>query len=474
MSDYLSFSACALLAELHSKKVSAEDIMKATYQRINSVNPQVNAIITLLPEDDALSLAKTCDKELAAGKLRGPLHGLPFAVKDLEETCGMRTTHGSLLYKDHIPAEDSIMVARLREAGAIIIGKTNVPEFGFGSQTYNEIFGPTRNAYNHEMTSGGSSGGAAVVLATRMLALADGSDHGGSLRNPAAYNNVFGFRPSPGLIPGLSGDAFGLSLATLGPMARNIPDLALLLSVQAGADPRVPASGTVRHFDYTKNLNADVTGWRIGWLGDLEGKLPTEPGVLALCDAALSKFAELGVKVEPAKLGFAQERIWAAWAGLRAWGIAHRLNAVMRTPRQRDLLKPEAQWEAEQGLRLSALDIAHFIEERTAWLRHVLSLFERYDFLALPSAQLFPFPATQHWPTEINGVAMDSYHRWMEVVTPATLGGLPALSAPAGFSETGLPMGIQLIGKPRDEQGVMQLAMAYDSLTRWTEQAPAI
>ncbi|MGE4482567.1 amidase [Acidocella sp.] len=470
--DLLNSSARDLLLAIRAKTFSAVDLMRLTYARINKVNPLVNAIITLLPEDRALAMARRADEELAAGQPCGPLHGLPFAVKDLEETAGLRTTYGSLLYKDHIPESDSLMVARLRAAGALIIGKTNVPEFGFGSQTYNEIFGPTRNAYCHALTAGGSSGGAAVALATRMLALADGSDHGGSLRNPAAFNNIFGFRPTPGLIPSLSGDAFTLSLSTLGPMARNIPDLALLLSVQAGADKAVPVSWPEGGLTFSNQLRANISGRRIGWLGDLAGQLQVEPGILALCEAALATLATLGAKIEETELGFAQERIWRSWSGLRAWGIAHKLDTVMRNPHQRDVLKPEAQWEAEQGLRLSALDVAHFIDERTAWFRHALNLFEHYDYLVLPAAQVFPFPAQTHWPHTINGVAMDSYHRWMEVVTPATLGGLPALSVPVGFDEQGRPMGMQLIGKPRGELELLQLAMAYDEATGWTRHAP--
>ena len=473
MQDLLGLTARELLAAIAEKRVSAVEVMEATYRRLALVNPRLNAVVSVLPEEDALALARAADAKLAAGELPGALHGLPFAVKDLEETAGIRTTYGSPLYADNLPAADSPMVARLRQAGALIIGKTNVPEFGFGSQTYNPVFGATRNAYQPEMTAGGSSGGAAVALAARMLALADGSDHGGSLRNPAAFNNVFGLRPSPGLIPDPSPDAFSLSLATLGPMARNVPDLALLLSVQAGADPAIPVTWPEKPCSYHEVLQADLTGARIGWLGDLGGVLPMEPGILALCEAGLQALPARGLVVEAASIGFDAERIWESWAGLRAWSIAHRFNDVIRDPYRRDLLKSEAQWEVEQGLRLSGLDVARHIETRTLWMQQALQLFARHDYLALPSAQVFPFPVETHWPRAINGVAMDSYHRWMQVVTPVTLAGLPALNVPVGFNARGLPMGMQLIGRPRDELGVLRLGHLYDEATGWSAHAPA-
>lgn len=463
-------SACDLTRMISTRAISAEALMRAVLDEIERVNPKVNAIVSLVPREDALAMARESDRVLAETGPVGPLHGLPFAVKDLEETTGLLTTHGSPLFKNNIPDEDSLMVSRLRAAGALIIGKTNVPEFGFGSQTYNTIFGTTLNAYDQTRTAGGSSGGAAVALALRMVPLADGSDHGGSLRNPAAFNNVYGFRPSPGRIPDLDGDRFNLGLPVLGPMARNIDDLALLFSVQAGPDWRVPASRQEPGAGFAPVRAATVNGLRIGWLGDLEGQLPMEAGVLELCTAGLAALEGLGAAVEPARLGFAQEAIWKSWTTLRSWSAAFRLGDVYRDTARRDLLKPEAQWEVEQGLGLSGHEVAAQIEQRNGWLRQALALFERYDVLALPSAQVFPFAATQHWPREVAGRTMDSYHRWMEVVTPATLGGLPALSAPVGFNAAGLPMGLQLIGRPGGDLAVLQLGKAYDEATGWPER----
>lgn len=475
MTELFEQNAVELAARIRTGALSAEALMRATLARIEQVNPAVNAIISLIPAETALEMARQSDKILAESGPQGPLHGLPMAVKDLEETAGLLSSYGSPLFKQHVPAADSLMVARLRAAGALIIGKTNVPEFGFGSQTYNTLFGTTFNAYDQTRTAGGSSGGAAVALAMRMLPLADGSDHGGSLRNPAAYNNVYGFRPSPGRIPDLNGDRFSLGLPVLGPMARTIDDLALLFSVQAGPDPRVPASACLPGSAFTPLQAADLKGKRIGWLGDLDGHLPMEAGILELCTAGLEVLQRLGAVVEPVRLGISPELIWQSWRALRSWQTAARLGPVYQDPARRDLLKPEIQWEIEQGLALSGLEIAAQIEQRNDWLRHALELFARYDVLVLPSAQIFPFAATQTWPRELAGRSMDSYHRWMEVVTPATLGGLPALSVPVGFNPAGLPMGMQLLGPPGADLAVLQVGKAYDAATGWPERVkPAL
>lgn len=462
--------ATDLTRMIRSGLISAEELMRATLERIALLNPVVNAIVSLIPPDQALEMARASDRYLAAHGPMGKLHGLPFMVKDLEETKGIVASFGSPLFKHHIPTADNLMVARLRAAGALIIGKTNVPEFGFGSQTYNPVFGATLNAYDQSRTAGGSSGGAAVALALRMVALADGSDHGGSLRNPAAFNNVYGFRPSPGRIPDLKNDRYSLGLPVLGPMARTIDDLALLFSVQAGPDPRVPVSIQRDGVVFADVQPATVKGMRIGWLGDLDGVLPMEAGVLQLCTAGLAVLQDLGANIEPVRLGFPQAAIWESWTALRSWATAFRFGEIYKDKTRRALLKPEIQWEIEQGLRLSGYEVAVQIEQRNAWLRHLLRLFEGYDALVLPSAQLFPFAVEQHWPDEIAGRRMDSYHRWMEVVTPATLGGLPALNVPVGFNEAGLPMGMQLLGPPGADEAILCLAKAYDEATFWPQK----
>jgi amidase len=467
--DPIRLSAIDLAQRIAAREISSVEVMTAFLDQIDAVNPSVNAIVSRVERPALLAQAAALD----AGPPRGPLHGLPFAVKDLEETAGLRSTQGSPLFRDHVPDTDSIMVSRLRAAGAIFIGKTNVPEFGFGSQTYNTVFGTTLNAYDQSRAAGGSSGGAAVALATRMVPLADGSDHGGSLRNPAAFNNVFGFRPSPQRIPEAdAADVLSAGMSVLGPMARSVADLAMLFAVQLGPDPRAPLSLRDSAETVTAPLDVAVAGRRIGWLGDLGGHLPMEPGIPALCEDGLRVLEAQGVEVEPLAIGFPMEEVWQAWITLRSWGIAASRGDDFRDPARRALLKPEAQWEIERGLALSGSAISGALAVRTRWFRHLLTVFERFDHLALPSAQVFPFGAEVHWPREIAGRRMDSYHRWMEVVVTATMGALPALNVPVGFGPGGLPMGMQLIGRPFGDLSSLQLGQAYDRATRWPEKHP--
>ncbi|MBW4022373.1 MAG: amidase [Proteobacteria bacterium] len=470
MTDPTTLSATDLAGRIARRDISCVAVMTAFLDRIDAVNPQVNAIVSRV--DRAASLAQAAAYD--ARPSMGPLHGLPMAVKDLEAVAGLPFTQGSPLFRDHVAEADSIMVARLRAAGAIIIGKTNVPEFGFGSQTYNPVFGTTLNAYDRSRTSGGSSGGAAVALATRMLPLADGSDHAGSLRNPAAFNNVFGFRPSFGRVPAEAPDVFAASLGVLGPMARSVEDLALLLSVQAGPDPRAPLSIRQTAASVTAPLDVPVAGRRIGWLGDMGGHLAIEPGILPLCESALRVMAALGVEVEPVAIGFPMPELWDAWTQLRSWGVATALGEVYADPARRALLKPEAQWEIARGVAVSGAEIAAAQAVRTRWYLHMLGLFERFDHLVLPTAQVFPFAADLHWPREIAGRRMDTYHRWMEVVLPATMAQLPSLNVPVGFGDAGLPMGMQIIGRPQDELSCLQIGHAYDRATRWPERRPPL
>jgi amidase len=468
VTDPTRLSATDLARRIAARDLSCVAVMTAFLDRIDAINPHVNAIVSRV-ERPAL-LAQAAEYDCMAPM--GPLHGLPFAVKDLEPVAGLANTMGSPLFRDQMPPADSIMVSRLRAAGAIFIGKTNVPEFGFGSQTYNTVFGTTLNAYDQTKTAGGSSGGAAVALATRMVPLADGSDHAGSLRNPAAFNNVFGFRPSFGRIPTEAPDVFAATLGVLGPMARSVEDLALLLSVQAGPDPRAPLSAGQTAASVTAPLDVPAAGRRIGWLGDLGGYLAIEPGILPLCESALGVFETLGAVVEPVAIGFPMAELWEAWTTLRSWGVAANLGELHADPARRELLKPEARWEIARGLAVSGTAISAALAVRTRWYLHMLGLFERFDHLVLPSAQVFPFAADLHWPKGIAGRAMDTYHRWMEVVIPATMAQLPALNVPVGFGELGLPMGMQIIGRPRDELSCLQIAQAYDLATRWPERRP--
>ena len=471
-SDLVRMDALALSHAIHAKKVSCREVMTAFLDHINRVNPRVNAIVSLQDPDDLLKQAGDRDAQLARGESSGWMHGFPHAVKDLAATKGIRTSGGSPLL-DAVPDHDAYFVERLRKAGAILIGKTNAPEFGLGSQTYNTIFGTTLNAYDQTKTSGGSSGGAAVALALSMLPVADGSDMMGSLRNPAAFNNVIGFRPSYGRVAsGPDEHAFVEQLSAAGPMGRSIQDVAMLLSVMAGPDGRAPFSIEQDPKTFTQPLARDFKGTRIAWLGDFGRHLSFEPGVLDLCRGAFTAFESIGCSVEEARPDYAPDRLWDVWLTLRHWLIAGSLSALYADPVKRQQMKPEAQWEVEGGLSLSAREAYNASVGRAAWFGAVGKLFAHYDYLLLPSAQVFPFDASVHWPNAINGVKMDTYHRWMEVVVPATLSGCPVIDVPVGFSESGLPMGLQIIGRHHADVAVLQLAYAYEQATNWVRDHP--
>jgi amidase len=467
-SSLVMMSARALADAIRARQVSCVEVMTAYLEHIERINPLVNAIVALRDRDALLAEAKEKDAQISRGEATGPLHGLPFAIKDLFPVKGMRTTSGSLILKDFIAPADSLMVTRLRTAGAIIIGKTNTPEFGLGSHTYNAVYGPTRNAYDQSRSAGGSSGGAAVALALRMLPLADGSDYGGSLRNPAGWNNVFGFRTSFGRIPADGRDAWLPSMGVLGPIARDVPDLAMLLAIQSGYDDRVPLSMDTSPAIFQAPFEANLKGKRIAWVGDFKGAIPYEAGVLELCRSALRVFETLGCVVEEAVPDYAVDKVWRAWLNLRAWQSGGNLLAFYRDPAKRALMKSEAVFEVESGLKLSAFDITAASAVRTEWYGVVRAFFERYDYFIVPTAQLFPFDVDLHWPSEIAGQKMTTYHEWMKGVLPVTMAGCPALAVPAGFNAQGLPMGIQIVAPNHAELACLQLAFAYDEATRWS------
>jgi amidase len=471
MPEIVSLDAVALSHAIESKRLSCVEVMTAYLDHIERLNARVNAIVSLQPRDGLLAQAKSRDVQLARGERLGWMHGFPHAVKDLEPTRGIRTTMGSPLFKNFVPREDSILVERIKAAGAIIVGKTNVPEFGLGSQTYNPLFGTTLNAYDQSKTCGGSSGGAAVALALRMVPVADGSDHGGSLRNPPAFNNVFGLRTSFGRVPSLFNEVFIPSISVHGPLARTVPDLAMFLSVIAGYDARTPLSIRQDATEFAVPLARDFKGTRIGWVGDFGG-LPFEAGVLDLCEAALKAFEALGCIVEPAMPDYPLEPVWQSWCKIRAWQIAAMLNGPYADPARRALMKPELQWEIENGIKASALEIVDANVVRTDCYHAVRKFFEKFDFMIAPAGQVFPFDAATHWPKEVGGVSMDTYHRWMEVMIPISMSGCPSLSAPAGFNQRGLPMGIQIVGPNHAELACMQLAHAYEQATNWVTRRP--
>lgn len=466
--DVIRSSASDILGALRTGRLSAATLMEATLARIAAVNPGLNAIVAQRPAEALMAEARAADA--VAPERRGPLHGLPIAVKDLVETAGIVSSHGSPLFRDHVPDRDALIAARMRAAGAILIGKTNVPEFGLGSHTFNPVYGATGNPYDPGLSCGGSSGGAAVALATGMTALADGSDMMGSLRNPAAWCNVYGFRPSWGRVPSEpEGDLFLHQLATLGPMGRSPADIAILLDVISGADPRQPHG-----FDspVVAPLHpAETKGLRIGWLGDWGGAFPAEPGILPLCETALAVFADLGCTVETVPPPFDAEALWESWITLRSWSVAAGLAPLSE---KRAQLKDSAQWELDRGLALSAMEVHRASVTRSAWFLRAAELFQSYDALILPSAQVWPFDLNLPYPRQIAGRVMDTYHRWMQVVTPVSLIGLPGLALPAGFGDAGLPMGIQMFGPRGSDAAVLALGEAYHQATTWPQRRPAM
>ena len=450
--------------------------MNAYLDRIERLNPNFNAIVSLVDRDLLQEESKKLDLELDRGTSRGWMHGFPCAPKDLAPTQGLTTTLGSPLFKHHVPSEDSVAVSRMRASGAILIGKTNTPEFGLGSNTYNTVFGATANAYNPKKTAGGSSGGAAVALALDLLPVADGSDFMGSLRNPAAYANVFGLRPSIGRVPTLpASEVFISSLGVDGPMAKTVDDLARLLGTISGHASKAPLSLSQSHESFAREIDdllntpdpQNIPAFKVGWLGDLSRYLPMERGIKERCKAGLTRMQAVGARVLDVQLQMDPSRVWKAWLTWRAVLNGHRLGPVLQLPNARDLMKPEALWEIEQSRSISAQEFMNASAVRTSFLNDMLRLFEDHDVLALPSAQVWPFDKDLHWPPSIDTSRgtrpMDTYHRWMEVVIYATFAGLPVINVPVGFNDQGLPMGMQLIGKPHGEIALLKIARAYET-----------
>ncbi|MGW8379577.1 amidase [Streptomyces sp. ODS28] len=454
-----ALDALALSRAIRRREVSCAEVMTAYLDHVERANPRVNALVGLRDRESSMAEAEERDRQLARGEYLGWMHGLPHAVKDLAAAEGLPWTEGSPLYKDRIADHDDLHVRRIKAAGAIVIGKTNAPEWGLGSQTYNPVWGTTGNAYDPERTAGGSSGGAACALATRMLPVADGSDYMGSLRNPAAFNNVYGLRPTWGRVPA---PGFVAQLGVAGPMARTVPELAALLGVMAGPDAGSPLGLPDDPRLGERPERRDFSGTRIAWAGDWNGRLPMEPGVLDVCERSFGPLRALGCEIEEALPDFSLDEIWQTFLTWRWWDNLS-LNALYEDPAKRRRLKPEAVWEVEHGRELGALDVQRAVEARDRYYASVLQLLDTYDFVLAPSAQVFPFDKAVHWPGEIAGRAMDTYHRWMETVAPWSLTGLPSLAMPAGFDARGLPMGVQVITRHAGERDLLQLALAYET-----------
>ncbi len=450
--------AFAISAALAAGDLTARTLMQATLQRVAARNPNLNAIVSLRDPEALMAEALRAD----ATERKGWLHGMPLAVKDLSNVAGLPTTMGSPAFKDRISPTSDIMIQRMQDAGAIIIGKTNTPEFGLGSHTFNPVFGATQNAIMAGCTAGGSSGGAAVALAAGMVAVADGSDMMGSLRNPAGWNGVYGMRPTWGRVPSEPvGDMMLHPLSTGGPMARHPRDLALLLDTMAGPDPRQPFG--LDHMPLAQHLGADLSGRRIGWLGDWDGAYPMEDGVLDHCAGQVRRFENMGCAVEAVPAPFSADRMWESWTVLRSFAVAASLGPLYDQPATRKALKDTAIWEIERGRSYSAAKVQRASLIRSDWFRTAARAFDTYDALVLPTAQCWPFPIDWAYPEVLDGQAMDSYHRWMEVVVPASLIGLPAVAVPLPLSK-GRPIGLQLMGRSRDDLGLLQLAQGWQVL----------
>jgi amidase len=455
-SELCFLTARELAAMIRGKKVSAREVMDAHLKQIERVNPKVNAIVTLVAEQ-AMEQARRADEAQARGAALGPLHGLPVAHKDLFDTKGIRTTYGSRIFKDHVPTEDSMIVERSKKAGAISIGKTNTPEFGFGSQTFNEVFGATLNPYDPSKTCGGSSGGAAVALACGMAPLADGSDMGGSLRNPAAFCNVVGLRPAPGRVPERSLISAWSTLGVAGPMARTVGDVAFFLSVLAGPDPRSPISIAEPGGRFARPLERNFKETRIAWAKDLGG-IPFDARVRSVVDRQRALFEKLGCKIDQAEPDFRDAD--EAFKTLRSWLAAAAHGPKLRE--HRTLLKDTAIWQIEQGARLTGPQVSRAEAKRSQLYDQVRAFMEKYEFFILPVTQVPPFDVRQPYVTEIEGVKMDTYIDWMKSCWFISTVGNPAISVPCGFTEDGLPVGLQIVGRHQDEWGVLQLAHAFE------------
>jgi len=458
-----------LARRVRAREISARELMQATLTQIAHVNPSVNAIVAKLADDACLALADAADAKLARGKELGALHGLPIAIKDMQPVVGFPHTLGSPLFSRQMPAADSVLVERIRRASALIIGKTNVPEFGLGSHTYNAVYGTTRNPYDLTKSAGGSSGGAGAALATGMLPIADGSDYGGSLRNPANWNNVVALRPSVGLVPTAPALMPTASWVVNGPMARSVADVAWLLSVFAGPDARDPGCRESEPARFAAPLARDFCGERVAWSLDL-GSLPLDRRVRHVLESQRATFEALGCVVEEAHPDLTG--VDECFRTIRAWSVAAQLGPLLE--RHRAQLKPEAIEEIEAGQRLSGADVARAFAQHAQLLARVNAFFERYEYLVCPVNQLPPFDAELDWPKSVEGVAMESYLAWMRSAYWITATHGPAISVPAGFTPEGLPVGVQIAAARGRDFAVLQLAHAFEQATHVGERRPAL
>jgi amidase len=469
--DICSLSAVELARLYRARKISPLEAMQAILARIDAVNPTVNAYVTVARES-ALNEARRATRAMSQRGTKLPaLHGVPVSIKDLYATKGIRTTWGSLIYKDNVPTDDDLVVQRLKSAGAIVVGKTNTPEFGAGGNTFNEVFGATRNPWNTALTCGGSSGGAAVAVATGMGPLAQGSDLGGSLRTPAAFCGVVGLRTTPGLIPSYPRTLVWDTLGVTGPIARTVADAALMLAAMAGPDDRNPLSYEVDTSQFTRAVKTpSIKGWRVAWTPDLNGLIPVDEEVLDVARHAVKVFRSLGARVETACPDFSE--VPEIINGTRAVTMVA-LHAD-KLPRWRESMQKELVRDVEHGLSLTTRDISRSEVLRSALWQRVRAFMETRELLVLPTVAVQPFPVEQSFPTHINGMPLDNYFQWFFLTYGITVTGLPAISVPCGFTRSGLPVGLQIVGRRRQETAVLRAAAAFEAAAPWGNYIPPV
>ncbi|MBU3624309.1 amidase [Polynucleobacter sp. AP-Latsch-80-C2] len=467
--DDLCFLSATEQSELiRSKKISATQLIQAHLDQIERLNPTLNAIVTLTAES-AMAEAASADKKMAANEVVGVLHGLPVAHKDLFLTKGVRTTFGSLAFKDFVPDVDSLPVERLKKAGGISLGKTNTPEFGAGSQTFNAIFGSTPNPYDLTKTCGGSSGGGAVALASGMISIADGTDLGGSLRNPASFCNLVGIRPSVGRVPSWPESLGWYTMSVPGPMARTVQDVALAMAAMSGPDDRSPISLEAPGEMFLNPLARSFKGCKIAFSANLGG-LPVEPEVAKVIESTRAVFQDLGCEVINDEPNISEaDEIFMLW---RAWRTELRITPLLKEHRAQ--IKDTVIWNAEQGLPITGPQLVRAEAKRTELYHRMREFFKKYDFLVLPVSQVAPFSIDQEYPAEINGVKMNTYIDWQKSAYHISALGNPAISVPAGFTSDHLPVGIQIVGRHRDDFGILQLAYAFEQKTQFAQRRPPI
>ena len=466
--DLCFLSATEQSGLIRTKKISAEQLIRAHLDQIERLNPTLNAIVTLTAES-AMAEAASADKKIAANESVGVLHGLPVAHKDLFLTKGVRTTFGSLAFKDFVPDVDSLPVERLKKAGAISLGKTNTPEFGAGSQTFNAVFGSTPNPYDLTKTCGGSSGGGAVALASGMISIADGTDLGGSLRNPASFCNLVGIRPSVGRVPSWPESLGWYTMSVPGPMARTVQDVALAMAAMSGPDDRSPISLEAPGEMFLNPLARSFKGCKIAFSANLGG-LPVEPEVAKVIESTRAVFQDLGCEIINDEPNISEaDEIFMLW---RAWRTELRITPLLKEHRAQ--IKDTVIWNAEQGLPITGPQLVRAEAKRTELYHRMREFFKKYDFLVLPVSQVAPFSIDQEYPAEINGVKMNTYIDWQKSAYHISALGNPAISVPAGFTSDHLPVGIQIVGRHRDDFGILQLAYAFEQKTQFAQRRPPI